>query len=114
MTHLVSTQIHENYGAHDWDGTGDCPSHWKAKGGEDYIILGSPSMEDAEHFVSYRVCSSDDYSIEEVVSAHEVAEDHRTEMEKYFGDDHAVRIDWDKRFMSRYCRGGWSPLSVSL
>ena len=72
MAHLVSTQIHENYGAHDWDGTGECPSHWKAKGGEDYIILGSPSMEDAEHFVSYRVCSSDDYSIEEVVSTHEV------------------------------------------
>lgn len=103
MTHLVSTQIHENYGAHDWDGTGDCPFHWKAKGGEDYIILNSPSKKDAEHFVSGYVCSADNYSTEKVVSSHKVTDDHETEIEKYFGEEHAVRIDWSTRFMSRYC-----------
>ena len=30
---VIRTQIHENYGAHDWDGTGECPQYWKAKGG---------------------------------------------------------------------------------
>jgi hypothetical protein len=29
----------ENYGAHDWDGEGECPQYWKMKGGEDYFIL---------------------------------------------------------------------------
>ena len=46
MNVLVMTQIRENYGAHDWDGTGECPQMWKCKGGEDYIIEGAPSVED--------------------------------------------------------------------
>lgn len=33
---VISTQIHENYGAHDWDGKGQCPQYWKAKGGDEY------------------------------------------------------------------------------
>jgi hypothetical protein len=28
----------ENYGAHDWDGVGECPSYWKFKGGSDYFL----------------------------------------------------------------------------
>ena len=35
---LITTQVYENYGAHDWDGTGECPSYWKAKGGSDYVV----------------------------------------------------------------------------
>ena len=38
MKLLISTQVYENYGAHDWDGTGECPQYWKAKGGSDYVI----------------------------------------------------------------------------
>jgi hypothetical protein len=36
--HIV-TQYMENYGVHDWDGTGDCPQYWKYKGGDDYFVL---------------------------------------------------------------------------
>ena len=35
---LITTQVYENYGAHDWDGVGECPSYWKAKGGSDYVV----------------------------------------------------------------------------
>ena len=35
---LITTQVYENYGAHDWDGVGECPQYWKAKGGSDYVI----------------------------------------------------------------------------
>jgi Ser/Thr protein kinase RdoA (MazF antagonist) len=35
--HIV-TQIQENYGAHGWDGEGECPQHWKMKGGQDYMV----------------------------------------------------------------------------
>ena len=36
MQLLITTQIQENYGAHDWDGEGACPQYWKFKGGNDY------------------------------------------------------------------------------
>lgn len=38
MKIAISTQFRENYGAHDWDGTGECPQYWKFKGGSEYII----------------------------------------------------------------------------
>jgi hypothetical protein len=44
--HII-TQYMENYGAHDWDGEGDCPQHWKFKGGEEYFILNVDSDADA-------------------------------------------------------------------
>lgn len=31
-TIIITTQYKENYGAHDWDGTGSCPQGWKNKG----------------------------------------------------------------------------------
>ena len=40
MKIIVHTQIMENYGAHDWDGTGACPQYWKAKGGNTYVVEG--------------------------------------------------------------------------
>ena len=38
MKIVISTQFYENYGAHDWDGKGECPQYWKAKGGSEYMI----------------------------------------------------------------------------
>lgn len=38
---VVETQIQENYGAHDWDGSGSCPQHWKNKGGRSHVLLTS-------------------------------------------------------------------------
>lgn len=32
-TVIINTQYKENYGAYDWDGNGECPQHWKPKGG---------------------------------------------------------------------------------
>jgi hypothetical protein len=42
MKLMITTQVQENYGAHDWDGEGECPRRWKMKGGNDYsYALGS-------------------------------------------------------------------------
>jgi hypothetical protein len=42
MKLMITTQVQENYGAHDWDGEGECPQRWKFKGGNDYsYALGS-------------------------------------------------------------------------
>ena len=41
MTNLylvVFYQYRENYGAHDWDGKGECPQYWKNKGGSDEVV----------------------------------------------------------------------------
>lgn len=38
MKILIQTQFRENYGAHCWDGTGECPQYWKNKGGNEYLI----------------------------------------------------------------------------
>jgi hypothetical protein len=39
---VIDTQYKENYGAHNWDGTGECPQYWKFKGGSSYKITGVP------------------------------------------------------------------------
>ena len=38
----INTQVRENYGAHDWDGNGECPQYWKNKGGDEYVITEVP------------------------------------------------------------------------
>jgi len=38
MKIVIYTQVRENYGAHDWDGEGQCPQHWKCKGGNTFIV----------------------------------------------------------------------------
>ena len=35
---VIRTQQLENYGAHAWDGEGECPQYWKAKGGSEYKV----------------------------------------------------------------------------
>lgn len=40
MMLVITTQLQENYGAHDWDGNGACPQYWKFKGGSEYKVTG--------------------------------------------------------------------------
>jgi hypothetical protein len=48
MQLLITTQIQENYGAHDWDGEGECPQYWKFKGGQDYKFDLGSTVRNAE------------------------------------------------------------------
>ncbi len=48
MKLLITTQYMENYGAHDWDGTGTCPQYWKFKGGEDFFYSLEGFRKDSE------------------------------------------------------------------
>jgi len=38
MKLVIETQVRENYGAHDWDGQGECPQYWKFKGGSTFVV----------------------------------------------------------------------------
>jgi hypothetical protein len=37
-TYLVTTQRWENYAFHDWNGEGECPNSWRAKGGITAVV----------------------------------------------------------------------------
>ena len=70
MMIVIRTQYHENYGAHDWDGTGECPQYWKAKGGTEYKILDVPLNIDYNEFVKFALTGIEtdtDYSSEYMV-----------------------------------------------
>ena len=40
-------QYRENYGAHAWDGTGECPQYWKFKGGDEVTLIDGLTVEQA-------------------------------------------------------------------
>lgn len=64
---IIHTQYRENYGSHDWDGTGECPQYWKNKGGETYVLDSSVNEFDFISALQY----STDYSEEFVIETYE-------------------------------------------
>jgi hypothetical protein len=85
--HIV-TQIEENYGAHDWDGTGSCPQYWKMKGGNDYMYaLGNVGRSEealAELVNHFRKDIEEDNEgfREYIIGYGVVADDYMTEFER--------------------------------
>jgi hypothetical protein len=70
------TQFEENYGAHAWEGKGECPQYWKCKGGEEIVLakldvseasVGKKGLEkivnDHKHLVEYK----NDYEAEYLI-----------------------------------------------
>jgi hypothetical protein len=55
---IVLTQVMENYGAHAWDGKGECPQYWKAKGGNEYIVRGCRTHIEAMSLVASRMSNN--------------------------------------------------------
>lgn len=82
---LITTQVLENYGAHDWDGEGECPQYWKAKGGNEYVVLNVDACDMVETIV-YRAAQQveqDTMHYREYVIGHTiVADDFLTEFER--------------------------------
>lgn len=88
MKLVIQTQIRENYGAHDWNGEGECPQYWKFKGGNTYVVRnlkeshlvkinmdGIPTLSSLieEHNVHF----------EEYILSYEVVEDDAVECEEW-------------------------------
>lgn len=71
MKIVISTQYAENYGAHDWNGEGDCPQRWKYKGGSTYVIsdVGVAKAIDKIYWdkIKAEVEHSDDWFIESII-----------------------------------------------
>ena len=83
MKLLIQTQVYENYGAHDWDGTGQCPQYWKAKGGNDYVVKkfkGDPTT--AVMALRTQVEGDTEGYRENIINWEIVADDYLTEFEQ--------------------------------
>jgi hypothetical protein len=82
---LITTQVYENYGAHDWDGKGACPQYWKAKGGNDYVVKKFRNINKATETVMAlrgQIESDNEYFREHIIGWEIVADDYLTEFEK--------------------------------
>ena len=64
---VIRTQFMENYGAHDWDGTGECPQYWKMKGGSEYKITNVPLNIDYQEVVSMANVETDNIGCREYI-----------------------------------------------
>ncbi len=85
MKLLINTQFMENYGAHDWDGVGECPQYWKFKGGEDYFFRMGTDDYDIPKLVEglrSKIEWDEDYSRQYIVGYEVVADDYLTEYER--------------------------------
>jgi len=82
---LIQTQVQENYGAHDWDGQGQCPQYWKFKGGHDYAVLNVDECDMIDVIVD-RVRAQvecDNVGFREYILGYKlVADDYLTEFER--------------------------------
>ena len=70
---VITTQHKENYGAHDWNGEGECPQRWKFKGGDEIKITDFPSsikLSDAFGLASDAFFELSDYFEVEVLGVH--------------------------------------------
>lgn len=87
MKLVLTTSVLENYGAHTWDGEGECPVNWKAKGGSEYIVedysfVDADSVEaDAERLSSLLTQNNEFFQID-VVSWELVEDDYVPYFEK--------------------------------
>lgn len=71
MKLVIQTQFRENYGAHDWDGKGECPQYWKCKGGDTYVVeMNLQEAQDKSFYARVAKCieHSSNYSEEFIIS----------------------------------------------
>jgi hypothetical protein len=82
---LITTQVYENYGAHDWDGKNECPQYWKAKGGSDYVVKKFKDFNKVTETVMAlrsQIESDNDHYRETIINFEVVADNYLTEFEK--------------------------------
>jgi len=101
MKLVINTQSKENYGAHDWDGKGECPQYWKFKGGNTYVVenLSQAAVLRIQSggipTLSKLLTHEDDYAIEYIIDW-DIVDDHTTVCEP-----------WETVIQLAYQQGEW-------
>jgi len=91
MILVIETQYMENYGAHDWDGVGECPQYWKAKGGSSYKVTGVPvgiDFQEVMEVVSAEIEVSNDHFSESIIG-------YRTEADGWLSWFEQSQLDYE-------------------
>jgi hypothetical protein len=83
----IYTQDQENYGAHDWDGVGECPQYWKFKGGVDFFVpmgnsINSETATAIVMAVRGDIEENNEYFSRQIIGWDIVADDFMTEFEQ--------------------------------
>ena len=98
---VIYTQHRENYGAHDWRGFGECPQHWKNKGGETFIIP-NMTMDEVRDWqykqegnVASLLCEASDYFEVTIAGVNILAQ------------DAVCHEAWDTPWTLSYVHGVW-------
>jgi len=84
MNILLEAQYKENYGAHDWDGKGQCPQRWKFKGGTSYVFTNAEDFNQVLRYFNEVIAIPNYFSREYVVDITELVvpvEGFRTQFE---------------------------------
>ena len=79
------------YGAHDWDGVGECPQYWKAKGGSDYVVKNFTNFNNTTEIVMAlrsQIEENSEYYRSNIIDWEVVADDYLTEFER-------MQLDYD-------------------
>lgn len=82
---VINTQVKENYGAHTWDGVGECPQSWRYKGGHSRVLaeyIEKPSQATVDAVVAQWKPTYNDYYQEYALSIHVLAPGEETHDEK--------------------------------
>ena len=107
MKLVIQTQHKENYGAHDWDGQGECPQYWKFKGGETYVV---------ENITPAQAEKINDGGIPTLTA---LIECFNESWQEYIlgwelkDDDAKVCDDWDSPIILHYADGAWRAREVN-
>lgn len=130
MKLVISTQVRENYGAHDWDGEGECPQYWKFKGGNTVVVrditpaqairISETGIPTLSALIEERNESFEEYILDYAVVDNDAPEGEpwETVVEYYWGGDRwLARTEFDNTTEYSYLRAdvarrveGWIPL----
>ncbi len=98
---VIQTQCKENYGAHDWDGKGECPKYWKFKGGNTYV------MENLSEMCKKKILSNGIPNIASLISkANNYWEEYILDW-SIEEDEKSVCEHWEKPSLLEFTGGKW-------
>lgn len=107
MKLVITTQIRENYGAHDWDGVGPCPQYWKNKGGEVYVI------ENLSSAAVNKITSGGIPHLKSLIETHNVGFEESVLAWDFLNDSEELPVDeWENPWYLTYQNKKWVALKI--
>lgn len=107
MKIVITTQYMENYGAHDWDGKGQCPQYWKSKGGQSYVV---------ENLTPEEVSKFEDMHMEKIMPLIQYSNAHTNEFVIGYNshEDNAVVCDfWETQKVISVVDGQYAVSAIT-